>query len=92
VYNSDTGRSVTLDEIRNAGWIPTPTSLARDKLDPTSKKQVPDWRFFVSPTRSNEQRTTNNEQRAMKMQQKASPARIVFIARCSLLVVRCVWQ
>jgi len=61
VYNSDTGRSVTLDEIRNAGWIPTPTSLARDKLDPTTKKQVPDWRFFVSPTRGNEQRTASND-------------------------------
>jgi hypothetical protein len=49
VYNADTGRSVPLKEIINAGWIPTHTLLARDKRDPVSKKQVPDWRFFVSP-------------------------------------------
>jgi hypothetical protein len=49
VYNADTLRSVKLDEILAAGWIAVPTSLARDKLDPKTKKQVPDWRFFISP-------------------------------------------
>ena len=51
VYNSDTGRSVSLDEIRAAGWVSVPVSLARDKIDSTTKKAVPDWRFFISPTR-----------------------------------------
>jgi hypothetical protein len=51
VYNSDTGRSVKLDEITRAGWIPLPTSLMRDKIDKDTKEQVPDWRFFVSPAK-----------------------------------------
>ena len=54
VYNSDTGRSVTLKEIGDAGWIPYPTSLARDKLDQKTKERVPDWRFFLSPGKANE--------------------------------------
>ena len=54
VFNSDTGRSVTLKEITDAGWVPYPTSLARDKLDTKTKKRVPDWRFFVSPEKAND--------------------------------------
>jgi hypothetical protein len=49
VFNSDTNRSVSLKEIGDAGWVPYPTSLARDKLDQKTKKRVPDWRFFISP-------------------------------------------
>jgi hypothetical protein len=54
-YNSDAGRSVDLKEINQAGWVPYPTSLARDKLDKETKERVPDWRFFLSPKKANEQ-------------------------------------
>jgi hypothetical protein len=65
VYNADTNRSVKLDEILRAGWQPLPSALAHDKFDDKLKRNVPEWRMFLSKeprAGSNEQRTTNNEQ------------------------------
>jgi hypothetical protein len=48
VYNADTNRSVPLQEITSAGWIPLRSTLSKDKVDPQTHQLMPDWRFFVS--------------------------------------------